>query len=459
MESQHTPGGFYGFAAGLLCALFVIGMFIPMKAHAATVVFLTSGTSYAIPADWNNSMNSIEVIGGGAGGAGNGGGGGGGGAYSKAVNVTLSGTVGYAVGAGGGSNTSGGDTYFCNSTSNCASIAGTAVVAGAKGGVSSGTTAGGAGGASASGVGSTKYSGGNGGGDADVYRAGAGGGAAGKNGAGNDATGAGVGGSGDAGSGGAGGAAGTNGTNAVAGSAGTEWDATHGSGGGGGAGYIDGNNSLSGVGGAGGAYGAGGGGGGGDGISSASTSGGAGSQGLIVISYTPYGVHSTVTLTKSSTVTGGAAVFGTISKGSGTFVIDHPLDPKNKLLYHSFVESPDVKNIYDGIATLDDSGNVTIELPRYFLPLNKDFRYLGTAIGQPMPDRYLSTGIRKRFWIFGAPILKIAGGVPNGKVSWQVTGIRHDVFIRENPINVIVDKGPDALVDKGEYLFPELYAK
>ncbi|HEY3242950.1 MAG TPA: hypothetical protein VGM03_06310, partial [Phycisphaerae bacterium] len=42
---------------------------------------------------------------------------------------------------------------------------------------------------------------------------------------------------------------------------------------------------------------------------------------------------------------GNVNVTGTLSKGFGTFKIDHPLDPENKYLYHSFVESPDMKNI------------------------------------------------------------------------------------------------------------------
>ncbi|MEK7505595.1 MAG: hypothetical protein AAB597_01725 [Patescibacteria group bacterium] len=164
------------------------------------------------------------------------------------------------------------------------------------------------------------------------------------------------------------------------------------------------------------------------------------------------------TLTTNTTVTGDASILGTLSKGSGSFVIDHPLDPKNKLLYHSFVESPDVKNIYDGIAVLDDKGETTIELPNYFLALNKDFRYLGTPIGEPMPNLFLSKEVGKKwFGIAGSIIFKISGGKPSGKVSWQVTGIRHDKFILANPIVVEVDKGPEELVDKGEYIFPELY--
>jgi hypothetical protein len=169
--------------------------------------------------------------------------------------------------------------------------------------------------------------------------------------------------------------------------------------------------------------------------------------------------HATISLTKNATVTGQASVVGALSKGSGTFVIDHPLDPKNKLLYHSFVESPDVLNIYDGIASLDSSGKATIALPGYFLALNKDFQYLATAIGQPMPNLHLSSEVRRRFFFFGKIVLSIAGGAPNGRVSWQVTGIRHDPFILANPIVPEVEKGPNELVDKGKYLFPEFYAK
>lgn len=166
-----------------------------------------------------------------------------------------------------------------------------------------------------------------------------------------------------------------------------------------------------------------------------------------------------VVLSKNATVTGNASILGTLSKGSGSFVIDHPLDPKNKLLYHSFVESSDVKNLYDGIATLDEKGSATIELPSYFLALNKDFRYLATAIGEPMPDLRLTAPVKRRFFGFAGPIVfTISGGAPGGRVSWQVTGIRHDAYIVDNPMIVEVEKGPDELAQKGEYLF-EGYAK
>jgi hypothetical protein len=57
--------------------------------------------------------------------------------------------------------------------------------------------------------------------------------------------------------------------------------------------------------------------------------------------------YNAVTGPLQSTVIGNLGVTGTVSKGGGSFKIDHPLDPENKYLSHSFVESPDMKNIYD----------------------------------------------------------------------------------------------------------------
>jgi len=270
-----------------------------------TTIFITSGTTWVVPSDWNNSDNTIEVIGGGGGGSAesnpiqNAGAGAGGGAYSKITNTTLTagGTIGISVGSGGGggtgtqSGTGGGDTYLCNSTSNCASISGTAVLVGAKGGAGGAGTSGGSGGAAASGVGTTKFSGGNGGnGGGDGFGGGGGGGAGGTTVAGSNGSNAtsnelgGDGGAGGAASGGTGGTGGTG--HGAAGGNGTVWDATHGAGGGGGAGaFADGSSSYNG--GDGGNYGGGGGGSGGD--SASAQSGGDGIQGLIVVTYTPAG--------------------------------------------------------------------------------------------------------------------------------------------------------------------------
>jgi hypothetical protein len=53
---------------------------------------------------------------------------------------------------------------------------------------------------------------------------------------------------------------------------------------------------------------------------------------------------------------GKVRVTGSLSKGGGGFEIDHPLDPENKYLSHSFAESPDMLNVYNGTVTTDGNG-------------------------------------------------------------------------------------------------------
>ena len=144
---------------------------------------------------------------------------------------------------------------------------------------------------------------------------------------------------------------------------------------------------------------------------------------------------------------GNLEVTGTISKSGGSFKIDHPLDPEHKYLLHSFVESPDMMNIYNGNAVLDHRGEATIELPEWFSALNRDFRYQLTAIGAPSPNVHVAEEIaNNRF--------RIAGGTAGAKVSWQVTGIRHDAYAEAHRIPVEEWKG-DA--ERGMYLHPELH--
>jgi hypothetical protein len=127
------------------------------------------------------------------------------------------------------------------------------------------------------------------------------------------------------------------------------------------------------------------------------------------------------------------------------FVIDHPLDPENKLLYHSSVESPERLNVYSGNVVLDGQGEAWVELPEYFEALNRDFRYQLTPIGGPAPNLYVAEEIKgNRF--------RLAGGEPGLKVSWQVTGIRDDASARANPMRVEVDKAPNK---QGLYVDPE----
>jgi hypothetical protein len=143
-------------------------------------------------------------------------------------------------------------------------------------------------------------------------------------------------------------------------------------------------------------------------------------------------------------VKGNLNVIGRLSKASGSFRIDHPLDPTNRYLSHSFVESPDMMNIYNGNIRLDQNGEAWIELPAWFEALNRDFRYQLTALGVPCPNLYISEEVsNNRF--------KIAGGAAGAKVSWQVTGIRNDAHAKAHRIQVEEEK-PES--ERGKYSTP-----
>jgi len=145
---------------------------------------------------------------------------------------------------------------------------------------------------------------------------------------------------------------------------------------------------------------------------------------------------------------GDVHVNGTLSKAAGSFKIDHPLDPENKYLSHSFVESPDMMNVYNGNTVLDADGEAIVELPEWFETLNRDFRYQLTCIGGFAPVYVAEELAGNRF--------SIAGGSPGLKVSWLLTGIRRDRFAEEHRILVEEDKPAD---ERGKYLHPELYGQ
>ena len=145
---------------------------------------------------------------------------------------------------------------------------------------------------------------------------------------------------------------------------------------------------------------------------------------------------------------GDVQVTGNLSKGGGSFKIDHPLDPENKYLYHSFVESPDMMNIYNGNAFTDASGEAIVELPAYFQSLNRDFRYQLTVIGTFAQAIVAEEINENRF--------TIRTSSANVKVSWQVTGIRNDAYANKHRIPVEEVK-PEQ--ERGLYLHPEAFNK
>ena len=141
---------------------------------------------------------------------------------------------------------------------------------------------------------------------------------------------------------------------------------------------------------------------------------------------------------------GNVQINGTLSKSAGSFRIDHPLSPKTHYLSHSFVESPDMMNIYNGNVTTDDEGFAEVTLPDWFEALNRDFRYQLTVIGS-FARAAVWEKIRDNHFV-------IRTSDPGVEVSWQVTGIRDDPYARANPIEVETPKPEDKV---GNYQFAD----
>jgi hypothetical protein len=132
--------------------------------------------------------------------------------------------------------------------------------------------------------------------------------------------------------------------------------------------------------------------------------------------------------------------------GSKNFKIDHPLDPANKYLVHSAVESSERMNIYTGNVTTDGQGDASVQLPDWFETLNTDFRYQLTVIGQ-FAQAIVARKIANNQ--FG-----IRTSAPNVEVSWQVTGVRQDAYAKAHPL--VVEQEKETRL-RGFYIHPELY--
>lgn len=169
-----------------------------------------------------------------------------------------------------------------------------------------------------------------------------------------------------------------------------------------------------------------------------------------------YGVYATTTSASgygfwsqgNGHVEGDLGVSGTVTGSGAVATIDHPLDPAGKYLNQALVASPEMKTVYDGVATLDAAGEATIELPAYFEALHRDLRYQLTAHGAFSP-LYVKSEVRDgRF--------TVAGGTAGQAVSWQLTGVRRDAWAEANRVVPEVAK---RATERGRYLHPALFGQ
>jgi hypothetical protein len=145
-------------------------------------------------------------------------------------------------------------------------------------------------------------------------------------------------------------------------------------------------------------------------------------------------------------INGALRVSGALSKGGGGFQIDHPLDPANKYLSHSFVESPEMVNLYNGTVVTDAQGQATVVLPGYFEAVNRDYCYQLTPIGE-MTQAVVTGEIQDNAFT-------IRTDKPGVKVAWQVTGVRQDPWANAHRIVPETDKKDE---EREYYLHPDLH--
>lgn len=145
---------------------------------------------------------------------------------------------------------------------------------------------------------------------------------------------------------------------------------------------------------------------------------------------------------------GDVHVTGTITKSSSLTRTDHPLDPDNKYLQTASIESPEMLNVYSGNITTDPTGYTTVTLPDYVEACNTDFRYQLTVIGDFAQAIIAEKIANNQF--------TIRTDKPNIEVSWQITGLRNDLYAQAHPIEAEPLKSAD---DRGKYVHPELFGR
>ena len=143
---------------------------------------------------------------------------------------------------------------------------------------------------------------------------------------------------------------------------------------------------------------------------------------------------------------------GTFDVVSGTknFLIDHPLDPENKTLRHSAVESPENLCMYRGKISLGSSGRKLVKLPDYFAALTKEDE--ATVILTPIGKEAFGVSYE---WKDDYDSFTVYGEA-NSEVSYMVLADRDDPAIHLLKLPVEEEKGAGNF-EKGQYLTPEAY--
>jgi hypothetical protein len=141
--------------------------------------------------------------------------------------------------------------------------------------------------------------------------------------------------------------------------------------------------------------------------------------------YTTWTMSSSTTSTFDIIGYSGLVVYGSLSKSSGSFRIDHPLESKKSThdLVHSFVEGPRADNIYRGKVILNN-GSATINLDIESNMTEGTFILLNREVQCFTTNETGWTAVKGRVT---GNVLQINSEVScSDEISWMVIGERQD---------------------------------
>ncbi|MFC1683359.1 hypothetical protein ACFL0G_04050 [Candidatus Zixiibacteriota bacterium] len=140
---------------------------------------------------------------------------------------------------------------------------------------------------------------------------------------------------------------------------------------------------------------------------------------------------------------------GTMTGGTKSFLIDHPLDPLNKTLLHYCIESPEPLLVYKGKIEVDGHGEAVVQMPEYFAALTKEQEACInlTPVGKPFLTGVQWNSDYASFTVYGEP---------DREVYYTVYADRDDPVMRQLHRPVEQEKG-DGYFERGKLLYPEAY--
>lgn len=138
------------------------------------------------------------------------------------------------------------------------------------------------------------------------------------------------------------------------------------------------------------------------------------------------GVGSTQNIATFSGASGNLSILGALSKGSGSFKIDHPIESMKDThhLVHSFVESPQANNIYRGKAQLVN-GTAQVNLDEVSTMTEGTFVLLNREIHTYTSNETDWDAVRGNV-IGNILYIECQNNKSNALVSWLVIGERQD---------------------------------